>query len=99
MPMKNSSTPPRIRVQEGLLWTSLDLDRDDAPDDQVAARRAVERIWRRRQVEVRAHDAPGDVAQRRIRRPTEVHLADRPAELVSDGRHRVLGHGVDRLRE
>jgi len=31
--------------------------------------------------------------------PAEVHLAYGAAELVADGRHRVLGHGVDGLRE
>src|SRR4029077_11961505 len=66
---------------------------------EVATDRAVDRVGRGHQVEVVARDALGDVAQRLVRRATEVHLADGTAELVTYRRHRVLGHGVDRLGE
>src|SRR5437660_3059953 len=66
---------------------------------QVATDRAVDRIRRGHQVEVLARDALGDVAERLIRRATEVHLADGATEFIADGCDRVLGHGVDGLGE
>src|SRR5438093_3720175 len=66
---------------------------------QVATDRAVDRVGRRHEVEVGADHALGDVHQRLVGRATEVHLAHGSAELVADGRHRVLGHRVDGLRE
>ena len=59
----------------------------------------MDRVGRRHEVEVGADHALGDVHQRLVGRATEVHLAHGSAELVADGRHRVLGHRVDGLRE
>src|SRR5712692_7650789 len=81
-------------------YALADRVRDVVEDlGQVAADRAVDRVCRRHEVEVGTDHALGDVRQRLVGRTTEVHLAHGSAELVADGRHRVLGHGVDGLRE